>query len=254
MIPDLKQVNTQFLPFFYVGPDLDKTRVLPSIFYWTLSAEDSLLIDPFNQPLSLFDLTEMRVFSCTLPEHEKPKSPHRAIGTWTERLNAHDPFLVDFLEKVKGGILELIDKGYLNPNSLGLMGLSRGSFICLHVAAKLPLPCCVVAFAPLTSLTATEEGISQNYTDSSLDLNQILPQLTEKTLSFYIGNQDTRVDTQRSIQLYTEIVQTGHKEGRRPLNYHLHVYPSIGYKGHGTPPEIFKEGALFIKNQINKTG
>ncbi|MEK7340133.1 MAG: hypothetical protein AABZ92_05425, partial [Verrucomicrobiota bacterium] len=46
----------------YLGPSVD-LGPLPAVFYFALSARDSLLLDPFNQPAVYLSQFPLRIFS-----------------------------------------------------------------------------------------------------------------------------------------------------------------------------------------------
>ena len=70
----------------FVGPDLS-LGPLPTIFYFALSAKESLHQDPFNQPVAVWQTYPVRIFSITLPEHEGHLDPKPArLAFWNEEI------------------------------------------------------------------------------------------------------------------------------------------------------------------------
>ena len=67
----------------YVGPDI-LDGPLPSLFYFALSEEESLLVDPYNQPVQFLLEKPVRTFSLTIPGHGPDLDPRKAIGIWAE--------------------------------------------------------------------------------------------------------------------------------------------------------------------------
>lgn len=203
------------LPLFFIGPPLE-AGPLPAFFYFALSASESLSLDPICTPVRLLSGKPIRLFSLTLPFHEGTLNPNQAIAKWYEDPEKLLPFLSK-AEKTIGAVRSSISQ-------LALSGLSRGGFIALHLASRL-LPEATIAFAPLTRL-------------GSLQTPAI-----ESPAFLSIGNRDTRVST-RSCFEYVESCVTNKK-----LDATLHIYPSVGAEGHGTPPEIFEMGIKWLEKR-----
>ncbi len=216
----------------YVGSHLD-VGPLPAAFYFSLSAEDSLGLDPFNQPVQFLSNLPMRVFSLTLPEHEEKKDPHKAMHAWAE-----NPYLIEeFLKTAKKVIYRLLEKGVLIPEQLAVSGLSRGGFIAAHLAAEVPELKTILAFAPLTRF-------------ADMDIEHLCPKLFDRKVRFYIGNHDTRVGTDHCFQFIHKLSQTAFEHKNRSPQVELIISPSIGHQGHGTPKEIFFQGAEWLAKQL----
>lgn len=208
----------------YVGPRLDEGP-LPAVFYFALSAKDSLFLDPFNQPVA--SLQNMRVFSFTLPGHDTlPKET--ALNVWT------DEMLSSFIDETCGAITDLLQKQVIT--TCGVMGLSRGVFIAAHVAAKLPSVQAVLGFAPLTKFLSMP----------TWDLDRLNEKLYSKQIRCYIGNRDTRVGTELCFSWLSGLTNTAYEKGIRSPPIELIISPSIGRDGHGTSPENFHAGASWM--------
>lgn len=223
---------------YYVGPDL-QAGPLPAIFYLALSAHDTLLVDPFNQPVKALQHMPLRIFSLDLPEHESGKPPVSALQTWSEQLLLGVPLIEQFVRRVEKGVEFLLEKNALLPKQLGIMGLSRGGFLATHVAAKIPLFHTILGFAPMTTLTA----------DTHLSL--LTESLVGKRVRFYMGNLDTRVGTRACFEFIEALCQMNFSQQIRSPQVELILSPSIGHLGHGTSPEIFAQGALWLGKKIS---
>ncbi len=216
----------------YVGSHLDMGP-LPAAFYFSLSAEDSLGLDPFNQPVQFLSKLPIRVFSLTLPAHEDKKDPHKAMSIWQE-----NPHLVEeFITHAKTVIYRLLEKGVLIPEQLAIFGLSRGGFIAAHLAAHIAEFKTLLAFAPLTQFDHMSiEGLSDK--------------LFDRKVRFYIGNHDTRVGTDHCFHFINKLSKTAFEKGIRSPQVELIISPSTGQYGHGTPKEIFFQGAEWLAKQL----
>jgi esterase FrsA len=94
--------------FKYIGPPLEEGP-LPTVFYFALSAEDSLHLSPFNQPaLSLLPFN-IRVFSITLPGHDGLPAKE-AMNYWAEHLRKGYNIIEEFITQARTIIETLIEK------------------------------------------------------------------------------------------------------------------------------------------------
>lgn len=245
----MKQVTVHNLELGYVGPDLDE-GTYPAVFYFALSAKDSLTIDPYCQPVQAIDLKKCCVFSITLPEHEASKSPHAAIGLWVENIVQGNDLLMPFFKQIAHVITDLIEKTIIDPNQFGLMGLSRGAFVACHVAAQLPIPVTIVGFSPLTRLSRVRELSTSPASIEALDLQHVIPHLLQSKIRFFIGNHDTRVSTLSCAEFITHLAHQAFEVGIKSPPIELAIFPSIGYMGHGTPKSIFELGAHWLMREL----
>lgn len=225
----------------------------PAVIYFALSGEMSLYEDPFNQPVLEWAKNDMRVFSWNLPYHGKGMDPHEAILHWAEELARNPHFLTDFIDECQKNIQHLIDLHVVDRDSLAVAGLSRGGFIAAHLAALNPHLKHVLAFAPLTSPKPIEELKSQPSAPfNKFGLVKLVDALTEKHIRFYIGNHDSRVGTDACYAFIKTLTEHAFSKGIRSPQAELIIYPSIGHRGHGTPPHIFLDGARWLINQLLK--
>ena len=216
----------------FVGPSFE-AGAKPAVFYFALSAKDSLFLDPFNQPVVALQNSDIRVFSITLPGHDH-LSPNDAMNYWERESHLLEPFV----DKVCAYIQQLIDQKVISK--CGVMGLSRGAYIASHVAAKLPSVQTVLGFAPLTKLTYLKKW----------DLHHLNEKLYSKTIRCYIGNHDIRVGTENTFSWLFGVAETAFTKGIRTSPIELIMTPSIGREGHGTSPEIFKAGAEWLLRSL----
>lgn len=234
----------------YLGPPLEK-GALPAVFYFALSAEESLTLDPYNQPALALG-SSLRVFSLDLPAHGKGKKATQAISVWAEEIaEGRDP-LSECIERASSAIDSLLEQGVLIKEKIGLMGLSRGAFIACHVAASLPYLRHILGFAPLTRLSLAKEfqGMEDHPTLKKLSLSPLISSLFDRHFRFYIGNHDTRVGTRECFQFTEALAQSAFEHQIRSPAIELFIVPSIGQFGHGTSKESFLSGAAWLKEAL----
>lgn len=235
------------LTLYHLGPALEHGP-LPSLFYFALSGQDSLTKDPYNQLVALLGRPMMRVFSLTLPGHEEGLPDSLAMKLWAEDMEQHGgKKLQAFFSDMEKAVSFALDEKLIHPEKMAAAGLSRGGFIAAHLAAKDPRFKALALLAPLTRLSLVEEFTSPSPLIDALDLHLLAKSLASRPTWISIGNRDTRVGTTSSFELLSLISQAKER-GFAPAEMHIH--PSIGHKGHGTPPEIFKAAADWIKSQI----
>lgn len=237
-------------PIYYQGPDLE-AGLRPAVIFFALSAQMSLGVDPFNQPVLRLAQQGVRVFSWDLPFHGKDQDPHDAMRHWAQEFQHNPRFVDEFIEVCQENVNYLIEQRWINSQALAVAGLSRGGFMATHLAARDSRFKTVLGFAPLTHPRPLEE-MKSHATDSleRILLTSLVDQLVHTKLRFYIGNHDTRVSTDACYQFIRTLTDAAFAKGIRSPHVELMIYPSIGYKGHGTPPSIFEEGADWIKRQL----
>lgn len=237
------------LPIYYRGPDLS-LGPLPALIYFALSGEESLYIDPFNQPVAALSQLPIRVFSWDLPFHGPQFELKEAIHKWIEALT-HDPHFLDhFIEKSLQNLNDLIENHWIQPSHLAVAGLSRGAFIATSLAAKDPRIETVLGFAPMTQIHFLEEFQALSTHRETIQLSHLVESLIHKSVRFYIGNRDHRVNTDSCFQFIRLLADTAFVKGVRSPPAELIIYPSIGHKGHGTPPEIFQSGVDWMIKKL----
>lgn len=240
--------------FSFAGRPLEEGP-LPSLFYFSLSAEESLSLHPYNTPVRLLQSEALRIFSFTLPGHGGSFDKFKAMAYWAAQLAEGKPFLESFLETTSCSIQWLIDQGIAQADKLAVAGLSRGAFVAAHLAAQHKNIHTFLGFAPLTSLTALAEfsnpSSSLKAAAEKLDLTRQIESLIHvKNLRFYIGNRDLRVNTDICYSFIRQLVERAHEKHIRHSAVELRLIPSVGLKGHGTPPNIFAEGVAWLKTKL----
>ncbi len=241
------------LSLYHVGPSLDHGP-LPSIFYFALSGPDTLCVDPYNQPVQFLSDRMVRFFSLTLPAHENNLPPQQAIGTWAEEMGRGIDRLSPFLDAVQQCIEFAIHERFVDPHHLGVAGLSRGALIASHVAARDKRIRFILQFAPLTTLSTSKEfcSLTDDPLVRSFDAIHTAPFIYDRHTRLYIGNHDTLVSTRSCFNFCTTLVEEARKAQISTPQIEMIISPSIGHKGHGTPPEIFQQGIQWLGSSLNR--
>jgi hypothetical protein len=238
------------LSLSHVGPALGSA--LPALFYFALSAEDSLSLDPYDQPVRFLNQENLRIFSMTLPGHGPHLDPTKALVFWAEQIQKGENLIAEFVEKVSTAVDFLVRKEIALPGKLAVAGLSRGAFIATHAAAAIPSFHYLLGFAPLTKLSYAKEFQELRHSPlvTSLDLTHKVASLTHCKVRYYIGNHDTRVGTAHAFELVDALSKTAYAHRIRSPQVELIIGPSIGHQGHGTGPAVFKDGAHWISKHL----
>lgn len=220
----------------FIGPPL-KEGPLPALFYFALSAEDSLGKNPYNQPVQFLQGLPLRIFSITLPAHENSFPAEEAMNVWAERTKRGDALIPSFIEEVK----ETIERLKPHFTSCAVAGLSRGAFIACHVAAACQKFTHILGYAALTQLDYAPD----------LNLETLSSKLFNRKIRFYIGNHDTRVGTERAFSFIHTLAKEANRNRIRNAPIEMIIGPSIGYQGHGTSPDVFQAGVDWLKKELS---
>jgi dienelactone hydrolase len=248
----LKKLKSETpLPLFYIGPDIEEGP-LPAILYLALSAEETLLTDPYNQPVTFCSKFPVRVFSVDIPFHGPGLDPKKALEEWAHAFAQGEDVVTQFLIKLEETLSHLFTLDIVLDNNLAVMGLSRGGFLANHLAARIPNIKNIVSYAPLTLISKGKdfEFLSLCPILESLDLKHFIDPLCTKKQRIYIGNRDTRVNTDACYEWYRSLVEAAYNKQIRSPHIELIIKPSIGHHGHGTAKTSFEEGASWILDQI----
>lgn len=251
----IHSLSTPFLSLYYRGTT--EKKKLPALFYLALEGEESLSEHPYNLPTTFFDENSTRVFSLSLPFHEKGQDKYKAISQWAKSFEEDRYELRDFLDNLKETIDYLILNEWIDPLHVAVAGLSRGGFLAAHLAAIHPSIKTLVAFAPVTDLLILEDfsHFHENTRLTSKVEHLSLFTLTEKLthlrhIRFYISNRDEKVSTDSCFRWIRAMADHVHEKRAKHCQVELMITSPIGFKGHGTSEAIFKEGAELIKKQF----
>lgn len=230
----------------WTGPDLSKGS-LPAFFYFALSAEDSLHLDPYNQPVKFLEGSPIRCFSFTIPFHGPGYENNKSMECWKKEFETNPSFLETFFEQCVAAVDYLINQNLINSQKIAVGGLSRGGFIATHLAARDQRIKYVLGYAPMTRLRVLEElqGVGHGW-----DLTDLVEKLTHVNLRYYIGNRDLRVGTDACFHFIQALTESMFLQGQRSPPVEMIIAPSVGFKGHGTLPPTFRSGVDWLKQQL----
>ncbi len=190
----------------------------------------------------------------TLPGHEAGLSPENAIGLWAEELAKGINPIDSFLDSFSLAVDFAIRQRFVDPKKMGVGGLSRGGFIASHAAARDERFRFLLGFAPLTRLSLLKEfaEMQDHPLVKSLDLEHLQNALAPCHSRFYIGNRDTQVGTRACFDFVMSLTEAAHAQKIRTPQVECFITPSIGRSGHGTSPETFYQGALWMAECLEK--
>lgn len=225
---------------------------LPAVIYFGLSLEESLTIDPFNQPVVYLQNFSVRILSLNLPAHGPNLNALDAMYVWAKEISSGKDIISPFIDQCVYAINTLIERKLILREKIGVMGLSRGGFIAAHLAIKFPHLRAIVGFAPMTTLASIKEFNNQDQSPlvQALNLQNHLTGLYDKTMRFYIGNRDTRVSTDECYALVHKLADTAFEQGLRSPPIEMIISPSIGHMGHGTSKDTFIDGAHWLGKKL----
>lgn len=222
----MKTIKTSTLSFSYLEPAKSAHK---TVLFFSLSASDSLTLSPFCHPVNFLLEQGVTVLSTTLPFHEENARPYPIAKIWSENID----IISSFLDNLKTSVKELTNHF---PGPFGAMGISRGAFVSYHLANSLDVVSAVCGFAPLLSLPNNE----------SLSLILHPKNLGEKKVHFFIGHNDTAVDTKTVMSFSASLME----EKKQESKVYTTMFPSIGRHGHGTSNTVFKQGANWLKDNL----
>lgn len=246
------------ITLYYLGPSLD-AGPLPALFYFSLSGEESLYLEPYNQVPQILKDEKMRTLSLTLPGHEEGRNKFQAMKYWADKIKEGSYLIEELIDQIDETLSWLLAEGIVDPKAIATAGLSRGGLIAGLLAAKNTHIKTLVAFAPVVDLSFLEDF--SDFKESS----RLLERLEELSLfakiehlthlhhmRFYIGMRDEKVNTDRCYHFIKEMTEKVHEKRAKQCHVELFLTPPLGYKGHGTAPHIFHEGATLIKRELIK--
>lgn len=221
-----------------------------TVIFFTTTAQEGIATSPLCHPAIFLQNHNIRVISFDLPLHNDQTPSYDGANRWTEKMiETQTDLLYPFLQQVSSWIDE-----HLDPKApLGFMGISRGAFIAALLAIHRALPVPLVLFSPMQDLDYLwlwDCEQSQLPFLRFYRLSHHSQFLKDCPIYFSIGNHDERVLTAKTLHLYQELLHLKGKEQKRNIPLELHVFPSIGMYGHGTPDHIFAEGAKWMSEHL----
>ncbi|MCH9610751.1 MAG: hypothetical protein S4CHLAM81_07780 [Chlamydiales bacterium] len=232
----------------FLGPPIE-SGPLPAFIYLSISAEESLHLEPYSQPATYVADDWLRVFSLTLPGHEEGMDKFEAIKYWADQMREGRDVLTPFIEGAVETISDLIAREVIDPNHLAIGGLSRGAFLAAHIASRVPQIKTLVGFAPMTRLSLAADFAGLDV--AGFDIETLVEKLLHlHNVRFYIGNRDTLVSTDACYSFIRELTEVAFEHRLRHCKPELVISHAVGQKGHGTLPEVFRAGAHYVQEAL----
>lgn len=191
------------------------------------------------------------------------------------------------MARVAAGLATLVDGGVIAPGRLVAAGVSRGGLVASLLGAT-PAVAGVVAFAPVTWLgdlpafravaaaagnpatppaAASPPGVAATMATTTTAAAVAAPAVTAdavagngvaiaalaaKPVRYYTGNRDVLARTRGAFEVVEALADAAHAAGVRspPAGAELICYCSIGKDGHGTPEDIFLDGAAWVRSTL----
>ena len=265
--PQSKNTSTQAgeiqLPTFKAF-EIQKTRNYKClVIYFALSAEATLMLDPFQRPLETLQELSPATISTDLPFHKFGQNELYTVAKWAKKQEEEPSFFPQYLDQLSADIKTIHSKisalqSTKLPLPVALIGLSRGTWIAMNVLSRLSkdpyfqtLACHLLLYAPMTQI--------KDISDTSI-LNCEFQMTFDSWMS--IGNHDTKVSTEQAFLVHQHLLKshiTAQKASKTTsmdqlikdkYPHHFCSYPSHGYMGHGTSEAIFDRGAQWLSQSI----
>ena len=183
----------------------------------------------------------------------RPGEPGGMRG-WRARLEKGEPLFENLQKQAASVVNYLARQGTVDPERVGVCGVSRGGFVALHLGAAEPGMRFVVGFAPVTDLLALKEfsGIADPAPARALDVMTLADKLLDRPLWISIGDNDERVDSRHAIDFALRMMRISVRH-KMPMTHfwsgddiRLTVTPSEGANGHSSYRGAHEDAATWI--------
>lgn len=183
--------------------------------------------------------------STDLPAHgadvRAGESPTTALTSWAKRFESGENIVPPFVAKVSAILDGLIAAKWTDPNRIAVMGVSRGGFLAMHVAATDSRVDLALGIVPVTDLRALTEFADQQNDDglaASVRLPLMVTQLSRVPIWLETPQVDTRVSAHLTVALAEELRMAGGSVA-------LHVEPG---NVHTVPPmPVIESAATWVQ-------
>lgn len=151
------------------------------------------------------------------------------LTSWPGRVHEPIGLIAPFVARVNRVVDHLIDDGAVDARRIVAIGTSRGAFCALHLAAADRRVKAVVGRSPVIDLRDLREFGSAG-TDpkvAELSLESFVPALADRPVWLTIGNDDQRVNTDRTVAFARSLARSAHTH---PAPVSLRVGISHGHE------------------------
>ena len=249
-VPELRHFVTEHgVRLGILDPAEDPKRPTPVVFNFATSLEQSL-DKGFNETALQLVAQGWRAISLDLPAHGRDMSPDEPLDrlmVWRQRIQAGQPFIDPFVARMRSVVDDLIAARIADPDRIAAVGISRGGFLALHAAARIPQLKAVMAFFPVTDLLALEQfkGTETDPQMTNLNLTRQAAALRSTPIWITIGTQDPVVSTTACLQFALSV----YGQPGPPAKLELHVVPS---EPHTAPLESYRDAATWAVKQFQR--
>jgi len=211
----------------------------PTLFVFGADMRGSLLGEDVNHLGRLLIPHGYVCVSLDLPCHGSDVRDGEKAGDltgWKDRIVNGENIAAAFTKQFSSVLDHLIQDGITDPQQVAVSGTSRGGFIALHCAAADARVKQVIAFAPVTALSALAEFKDAETHADVLALSPIhvADKLVGKQLWIVMGNDDGRVGTADCLALALEVIQKS-KGKFNPIPVEMRLVSAIGHRLHAVP-------------------
>jgi pimeloyl-ACP methyl ester carboxylesterase len=210
------------------------------------AATQSMLTNPdFSRHGELMYAQGWNVVSVDPPCHGEDLRPgERAeILGWADRFLKGEDTVAAFVARVNDVIDHLVTENVAKSGSVALMGVSRGGFLALHVAAGNARIAAVCTLAPVMDWAMVREfaEMKENALVKSTALINHVDRITCPVWTI-IGSADDRVDTSKAVEVMHRLLANNSVRGKGlAIDFHLTSTP-----GHQSFPIWHDEAARWL--------
>ncbi|MFN4175185.1 MAG: alpha/beta hydrolase family protein, partial [Parachlamydiaceae bacterium] len=155
-------------------PRNKKDESRPAFIYFALTGENSLQLDPYNQPVQFLENTPINIYSWSLPGHGPDLHERDAMKWWYDSWKRGEDPIAPFLKESVEYLDQLVSSKSCNPEKIALGGLSRGGYASLRLAAIDSRIKTVVCYAPLTSPSNLDEFGGEIYAPIENEIDKLI--------------------------------------------------------------------------------
>lgn len=186
------------------------------------------------------------VAAIDVPCHGKDQKKKEKYGLecWRARADKTDKNVFDgYVENLRAVISDIAGKHAADTKEITVLGVSRGGYLAMKVAAEIPDISTVVALAPVTDVFRLREFDESSASKPLYSLESYYPELSRKHLFIQINNDDDRVGTAQAMSFISGVTAAG---GHGPVDLTAVVTPK---KGHSTSEH--EMAAAWVLSQRN---
>lgn len=181
----------------------------------------------------------------------KGRRTGEGLKCWAAWMSDDSPDIFDaFTLRVDRVLKDLRARKLVSGDRVVLVGVSRGGYLAMRVAAHNPLITDVIGLAPVTDLQALTEFTQVKVDQAVYGLGRHATILSQKRLFLQVGSSDMRVGTRAVLKLVDTIIDAG---GGRPVDLTLIVTPDPGHQSseHNRAAQWILEGASKVGNTMH---